>query len=242
LDKGTILRKPRRACETGAVQLEIAIGVREQKKARTRRALAEAALALFARDGFETTTVEDIAAACQVSARTFFRYFGAKEEVLWSDSEEYLARLVSGIRARPADEAPLLALRRAVLELADAYEGGAERVAIRNQVLANAPSLRTRAMEQQSGWEETVVDALSRRQVDADGAGASALHLRLVAGTGMAALRVAVDEWGGDRGRSLTSLIEEVFDQLAGGLDQAGHRAARSGGRRPERNERSERN
>jgi AcrR family transcriptional regulator len=179
--------------------------------------LADAALDLFADRGFDETTVEDIAAACEVSSRTFFRYFAAKEDVLWAEADEYLTRLVDAISIRPRDEQPLRALRCAAVSLADAYEEEVERVALRNQVVAATPSLRIRGMEQQTDWEEAIVAALSARgESEADW---SPRHVRLVAGAGMVALRVAVDEWIADSRQSLAVLIGDVFDELALGLD-----------------------
>ncbi|WP_200307465.1 TetR family transcriptional regulator [Streptomyces adelaidensis] len=95
-------------------------GLRERKKQRTHDALLRAALELFTTQGYEATTVDEIAEAVDVSQRTFFRYFAGKEEaalaILEITQEQYLA----AVRARPAHEAPLEALRNAVLEGWDA--------------------------------------------------------------------------------------------------------------------------
>src|ERR1700746_1078832 len=87
-----------------------ATGLRERKKARTREALQESAMARFATQGFEGTTVEEIAEACEVSPRTFFRYFATKEDVLFVDAAVRRERLLAVIAERPPGEPAFVAL------------------------------------------------------------------------------------------------------------------------------------
>jgi AcrR family transcriptional regulator len=91
-------------------------GLRERKKQRTRDALVRAALELFTTRGYDGTTVDDIADAVEVSQRTFFRYFANKEEAALALTEMTVAQFVASVRARPPHEAPVEALRQAVLE------------------------------------------------------------------------------------------------------------------------------
>ncbi|MFD5077668.1 TetR family transcriptional regulator [Streptomyces sp. NPDC058371] len=91
-------------------------GLRERKKRRTRDALLRAALELFTTKGYEQTTVDEIAEAVDVSQRTFFRYFAGKEEAAFAVQDMTEAHFVQALRERPPHEAPLEALRRAVLE------------------------------------------------------------------------------------------------------------------------------
>lgn len=91
-------------------------GLRERKKQRTHDALMRAALELFTAQGYERTTVDEIAEAVDVSQRTFFRYFAGKEEAALAALEVVQAHFLKAVCARPAHEAPLEALRNAVLE------------------------------------------------------------------------------------------------------------------------------
>jgi AcrR family transcriptional regulator len=91
-------------------------GLRERKKQRTRDALLRAALELFTTQGYERTTVDEIAEAVGVSQRTFFRYFAGKEDAAFALQEITESQFVEAVRRRPPHEAPLEALRNAVME------------------------------------------------------------------------------------------------------------------------------
>ena len=100
-------------------------GLRERKKARTRAAIREHALRLFREQGYDETTVEQIAEAAEVSPSTFFRYFPTKEDVVLQDDMELLWMDV--FLAQPADMGPIAALRVSVRA---AFEGmGADELA-----------------------------------------------------------------------------------------------------------------
>ena len=96
----------------GEVTAAATQGLRQRKKARTRAAIREQALRLFGDQGFDATTVEQIAAAAEVSPSTFFRYYPAKEDVLAGDGVDALA--VEAIAAQPPGLGPLAAVRAAL--------------------------------------------------------------------------------------------------------------------------------
>ena len=90
-------------------------GRREENKQRTRSALEQAAARLFEQQGFEATTVRDIALAAGVGERTFFRYFPSKEDLVLQQVRDLIPGFMRAVRERPAAEAPLTALREAML-------------------------------------------------------------------------------------------------------------------------------
>lgn len=95
------------------------LGLRERKKRRTREALTDAALALFADRGYERTTVADIAAAADVAPRTFFSYFPNKEAVLFAGTDERLELIAAAFADLPDGLDPVDAVRRFVDRIAD---------------------------------------------------------------------------------------------------------------------------
>ncbi|MGW5112255.1 helix-turn-helix domain-containing protein [Nocardia sp. NPDC004123] len=98
-------------------------GRRELNKMATRQALQAAADRLFAERGYSATTIREISDQAGVNERTFFRYFAGKEELLVDELITRLPLLTDQIRARPNDEAPLVAVQRAVLGLIQPNRG-----------------------------------------------------------------------------------------------------------------------
>ena len=100
------------------------LGRREQHKAATRKALQDAAVRMFAEHGYERTTVRDIAAAADVTERTFFRYFPAKEDLVLREVLDLIPELREHIVARPAEERPYQAVLGALLTIAARRDSG----------------------------------------------------------------------------------------------------------------------
>ena len=89
-------------------------GLAVRKKERTRRQLAEAAAELFSERGYAGTTIDDIAAAVDVSPRTFFRYFPTKEDLVVAIGATSLDLFLEALRNRPPQESLQVALREAI--------------------------------------------------------------------------------------------------------------------------------
>ncbi len=138
-------------------------GAREQHKLSTRRTLESAALRLFARDGFDATSIEAIAAEAEVSARTFFRYFATKDEVLTPDREERQVLLVTAVAragAESADRSALEVAAAALLAIAPTFEAERDRMLLRRRAAATSPVLRGRLYDVVRTWEHTLAAAL----------------------------------------------------------------------------------
>jgi AcrR family transcriptional regulator len=151
--------------------------LRERKKARTRASLREHALRLFREQGYQATTVEQIAAAAEVSPSTFFRYFPTKEDVVLQDGMD--TRLVEAFARQPPDLAPIPAIRAALREAWGSFtpqewelirEGG--------RLGMEVPEIRARTMDEFSRIIVVVADALARRV----GRSPEDLRVRVLAG------------------------------------------------------------
>ncbi len=169
-------------------------GRRERKKTQTRDSLLAAARKLFDEQGYAATTVQQIAGEADVSERTFFRYFDAKEELLLPELESVFAAVEAAIQQRPLDEPPLTAIREALLSglRAAAFGGSAF---LEQGVDAGNPAVASRLVKAFVDWEEQLAAVLFDRFV-ASGAMLPEAELRLhaatVANAAAAAMRAAM--------------------------------------------------
>jgi AcrR family transcriptional regulator len=138
-------------------------GLRERKKAQLRRALQAAALRLAGENGYDHLTVEAIAAACDVSTRTFFNYFSSKDEALIGPILEH--RRLIGIRfdARPTSEGAIESLRGACAEVADSLNTDTGQWQLRRRIFQETPSLLPRVHAAFAEMERGLTDAVAAR-------------------------------------------------------------------------------
>ncbi|MEU8798916.1 TetR family transcriptional regulator [Spirillospora sp. NPDC048819] len=135
--------------------------LRERKKRRTRQAIANAALRLFAERGYEETTIADIAAAADVAPRTFFSYFPSKEDVVFAEIDDRLAEVSEQLRRTPG-ETPMQTIRRSVMDVLEAIvsEHG-EYGAVQISLILQRPGLQARALQRMTDTQEKI-EALLR--------------------------------------------------------------------------------
>jgi AcrR family transcriptional regulator len=166
-------------------------GLAVRKKERTRRQLAEAAAELFSERGYGGTTIDDIAAAVDVSPRTFFRYFPTKEDLVVAIGATSLDVFLEALRCRPPEESLQVALRAAIGQsLATGWEDTGK---VRSflTLLRETPALRARWLEEAYGKRDLMAEIIAAR-TDTD---PSDLRNLLIAGAVTLTINTALQVW-----------------------------------------------
>jgi AcrR family transcriptional regulator len=183
------------------------VGLRSRKKIKTRLAIEDAALALFDTQGYDATTVEQIANRAEVSHTTFFRYFPSKADVVLSDPGQQLPALHAAIVERPATENDLIAVEHALLHAWVALVDP-ERTARKARTVTTSHLLRGQSFERGLRWLAVINDALAQRR----GVDPSDERCAIAARMALGVLGSAVERWldGGCRG-DLAEGLEHSF-------------------------------
>lgn len=138
------------------------LGLRERKKIKTRTAIRDATYALIKLQGYDTTTIEQIAERAEVSPSTVFRYFPTKEDIVLTD--EYDPILLDELRRRPADEPWMESLRYVMrLAIGAATQEDPEAVRLRSHLLVQVPAVRSRMLESMSVTGRMLGEAIAER-------------------------------------------------------------------------------
>ncbi|GGK68778.1 TetR family transcriptional regulator [Sphaerisporangium melleum] len=190
------------------------LGLRERKKAKTRRTIQEHALRLFTEQGYENTTVEQIAEAAEISPSTFFRYFPTKEDTVIQD--EYDPMIAEAFLAQPATLTPLAAMRAAVRQVFGRIMPQDEQTILqRSRLIWSIPSLRARQVDGQVAAMTMLREVMTQRT----GRSPDDFHLRVLAGAIAGAWIAAIETWiESDGEESLADLMDRVLVLLEEGL------------------------
>ena len=175
----------------------------------SRGRLEQAALELFGEQGFEHTTVAEIAARAGVTERTFFRHFADKREVLFGGAAILQERIVTGVAAAPTGTGPLEAVACG-LDAAAAMLGAFRRdlSAQRLAVIAANPELRERELAKVADYAKAVAVTLRER-------GVGDPQATLAAEAGMTVLRVGLERWAkGEDDRDLATIMRSSMAEL----------------------------
>lgn len=194
----------------GSVESE---SLRERKKSKTRDLLVQAALALFTEHGFDAVTIDQIAHLAETSPRTFFRYFGSKEAVLFADQDELLEVMRDAITSRPAEEPPLVALREALI-VASEHDAQHRAQHLQRARLAEtgAAVVTYQRAVLQPLWEEMLAEAIADRlevHVDED------MRPRLLSGVAIAVMSAIGGVWMARNGEGdIPTMFRQAFASL----------------------------
>jgi AcrR family transcriptional regulator len=188
-------------------------GLRERKKAKTRAAIQEHALRLFRDQGYVETTVQEIAAAAEVSPATFFRYFPTKEDTIVLDRLDPV--MIDLFRAQPPELSPTEALSAAIRQSVDTLSPEEwELESQRQRLVMNAPELRVRMLDQLYAG----IDLLAALAAERVGVPPTDFAARAWAGAVVGVVMATYQEATEAPLPEYMATIDKAFSHLAAGL------------------------
>jgi AcrR family transcriptional regulator len=206
-------------------------GLRARKRRETAERIIEAALTLFANNGYDATTLDEIAASADISRRTFFHYFKTKDDILLSLQSDLGAALAAAVRTQPTDVSPLATIREVIADAASRFSD--ERALLIDRIMRSSASIQARKSAAYIEHERTLLNALRDRWPDPK----LETRLRLIAMQAIGAIRLATEAFSAENGkRSLPTIFRDYFDALdlsalpaSGGDQPAQTNSTRSG-------------
>ncbi|TCJ31739.1 TetR family transcriptional regulator [Parafrankia sp. BMG5.11] len=148
---------------TVAGEVSAGLDLRERTRRAVRTELMSVAMDLFVRNGYEATTIDEIVAAAGMSRRSFFRYFGSKEDVVLGHLDALGASLAEALDQRPANEDAWTALRRAFDTLIAHQTSDPQGALSMRQMLDGSPGLQARNLERQCRWHDRLAPQIAAR-------------------------------------------------------------------------------
>ena len=190
-------------------------GLRERTRRVVRTELTDVAMDLFLRQGFDATTVDEIAATAGISRRSLFRYFASKEAIIFDNLQDIGEQLAEALAKRPPEEDPWVALRR-TYELVIAFnEDAPERTLGFYTMLEETAALKARYYEQLMRWQELLVPEIATRlgrPPENDGLPADGPHAAAVVGASLACLYAANNAWRHSQGKAdVVRLLDDAM-------------------------------
>ena len=191
--------------------------LRDRKRARTRAAIIEAGITLFERDGYDATTVADIAAAADIGTRTFFSYFAGKGELLFPESDARVTTALNAIDSRRPTDRPVDVLIQAITLGGESNDEIFSRLAeLRLRMIPTVPAVRARSLHMQVQAQAQIADRLVDAFPELTEVGAAALVGAFVGAVGAALPIVLVDASAGP-----DVLRERLVDAVSAALRPA---------------------
>jgi len=179
-------------------------------KPQSIEAIEKVALELFRERGFEETPVEDIAAAAGISRRTFFRYFGSKNDILFGNFDLLLRDLEEWLASAPEDQPMFAVIADATMQFNRVHTDGAVAHRERMELILHTPALRANAALRNAEWAAVVARYAARRMH----APTDDLGPQLVGHVALGAASAAYEQWLLDESSDLDALVHRAFTML----------------------------
>jgi TetR/AcrR family transcriptional regulator, regulator of mycofactocin system len=196
-------------------KVEDAAGTRRGRPPGTsRRELELIALRLFTEQGFDNTTIEQIAAEAGVSKRTFFRYFSSKSSVLWSEFDSEVEAIRAALAEVPETMPMMEAIRRVVVTVNHYGPRDVPELRMRMNLIGLVPALQSSTAPHYDAWERAISDFAATRL----GQPADSLYPLAVGRATLAACRAAYDRWSARADGDLTTYLDAALSALAAGF------------------------
>jgi AcrR family transcriptional regulator len=198
------------------------VGLRERKKAETREAISHAAVELALRDGLENVRVADVAAAADVSPRTYNNYFASIPEAVCADLTDRALALAGAVLLRPRAEPLHEAIANAIL---DQQDGEPDRRLIR--MILHTPALRGEFFKAMVARDTALAEVISERT----GTQPGDLYPQILAAAVSGVTRVVTQRWLQDDTADYATLLREALAMVAPMTERtdrktSGHEAA----------------
>ena len=183
--------------------------LRSRKRKFARTAIWETAIELFARKGFDETTIDDISKAAGISSRTFFRYFSSKNELMTETALGYAIALTEAISGCPREYSPSEVLRETVSTVARQAAAFPHAEAILHIVMTS-PSAREARMSRMPEVQRRVAEAYARRS----GQSEEDVMPGMLASLTFMIMDLALQAWYEDGRRNMSAKVDRVFEAL----------------------------
>jgi TetR/AcrR family transcriptional regulator, regulator of mycofactocin system len=187
-----------------------------RRRATTRAELEAVAFGLFDRQGFEETTVDDIAVAAGIGRRTFFRYFPSKNDVPWGDFDAELDRMRARLAAFPPGRPLMDALREAIVDFNRIAPDQVAQHRRRMRLILGVPAVKAHSTLRFAAWRQVVAEFAAGRL----GQPAATLVPQAIAHAVLGVATAAYEQWLEHEGADLGELLDAAMRQVAAVYDR----------------------
>ena len=185
-----------------------------RRRATSRGELEHIAFELFERNGFDNTTVDDIARAASIARRTFFHYFPSKNDIPWGAFDDELHRMRENLDGF-SDDVPLMdAIRQALVEFNRFPPEETPWHRRRMELILRVPALQAHSTLRYQSWRQVIADFVARRRSESS----DALAPQAIAHATLGVAIAAYEQWLHHPGTELTDLLDTAMRELAAGF------------------------